>query len=258
MSEGLSVLIPTRNEEANISSCIESLGDIADEIVVLDNLSSDKTVEIAHSMNAVIHQRPFDNYADNKNAALDLLKYPWVFILDADERMTPELRTEIKTLLKSEPAADAFSVRRETFFRDRRVRCWSGGRVVRLFRRQKARYDPETPVHEHLIVNGTTGNLQGHLEHYTFRSYRQYLPKMISFALLSAESDFRKGKRTYRTLIVTLPVFRFLKTYLLRGGILDGVPGILISWLSAYSIYLKHARLWELQNSSPTNEKMEI
>src|SRR5688572_17640203 len=170
MNDTLSVLIPTQNEEGNISGCIDSVREIADEILVVDNFSTDKTAEISRAAGAIVHQRRFDHFAANKNAGIDLLRNDWVLILDADERLTPVLREEIRnTILK--PQADAYAILRDTFFCGRMVRCWSGKVVVRLFRKGKARYDSERFVHEHLIVQGRTGTLRNPMEHYTFRSY---------------------------------------------------------------------------------------
>jgi hypothetical protein len=167
-------------------------------------------------------------------------------ILDADERLTAALRDEIARVLSS-PDATAYAIDRETYFCGKRVRCWSGKSVVRLFRKHKAHYNPEKMVHEELIVDGNVGSLQNPMLHYTFRSFDQYLPKVQSFTSLAAQEEFKNGNRTGLFKLLLYPPFRFLKTYLIRGGIFDGVAGLLIAWLSAYSIFLKHAKLWELQ-----------
>ncbi len=248
MAEKLSVLIPAYNEEDNIGDCIRSLGDLADEIVVLDSFSTDRTVEIARSLNATVHQRVFDNYSANKNYGLALPDHDWVLLVDADERLTDSLRAEIRLLLNHTPACDGYRIHRRTFFRDRAVRCWSSGEVLRLFRRNKGHFRDDRLVHEELVLQGTTGRLQASMEHYTFRSYSQYLPKMQQFAKLAAQEAFHKGRRATLMDFLIHPPLRFAKTYFMRLGILDGIPGLLISQLSAYSAYLKYAFLWELQN----------
>jgi glycosyltransferase involved in cell wall biosynthesis len=248
MKMPLTVLIPTFNEKENIRECIESTADLATEILVVDNFSDDGTPEIAKSSGAKVHQRKFDNFSANKNAAIDLATCEWILILDADERLTSALREEIVAVLKS-TKADAFAILRKTYFCGRQVRCWSGKSVVRLFRKDKARYNPSKLVHEELIVNGATEALRNPLEHYTFRSFKQYLPKIQSFTSLSSREEFEQGKRTGVFSLMLYPPMRFLKTYIIRGGILDGIPGLLIAWLSAYSVFLKHAKLWELQRS---------
>jgi glycosyltransferase involved in cell wall biosynthesis len=247
MPEKLSVLIPTLNEEENIRSCIESVRDIADEILVFDSFSLDHTVEIARSLGARVEQRKFDNYSAQKNAALQMLRNEWVLNLDADERLTPDLRSEIAGLLKDNASgAAAYAVPRHAIFNNRRLRCWSTRSTVRLFRRSNAHYDPNRSVHEHLIVNGPIGRLLHPILHYSFRSVAQYMPKVEQFTTLSAADAMKNGERAGLVKLLLYPPARFVKAYFFRGGILDGVPGILIAWLSAYSTYLKYAKLRHL------------
>jgi cellulose synthase/poly-beta-1,6-N-acetylglucosamine synthase-like glycosyltransferase len=248
MKTPLSVVIPTFNEAENIAACIQSIDGLAEEILILDNFSEDGTAELARTLDAKVHQREFDNYSANKNAAIEIAKSDWILILDADERLTPALRNEIEKVL-STPKEDAFAIKRDAYFCGTKVRCWSGKSVVRLFRKQKGAYDPSRLVHEELVVNGTTGALQNSMEHYTFRSFEQYLPKIQSFTSLAAREAFLKGQRTGWFSLLFYPPLRFLKTYIVRGGILDGIPGLLIASLSAYSVFLKNAKLWELQRS---------
>ena len=250
MSLPLSVVIPTRNEAANIAACIESVRDIAQEIIVQDNFSEDDTAHIAGSMSALVFQREFDNFSANKNTAIDRAANEWVLLLDADERVTPSLRKEIAATISSASAADAYRIKRDTYFAGRRVRCWSSSTVIRLFKKHRARYDPTKLVHEELVVEG--GNIQTlrhPIEHYTFRSFEQYLPKIHSFTSLAAIEAFQKGKRFRWHSMLVYPPSRFLRTYFFKGGILDGVPGLIIATLSAYTVYLKQAKLWELQNN---------
>ena len=249
MSVALSVVIPTFNEAQNIASCIQSVEELADEIIVMDNFSSDGTADIARSMKASVFEREFDNFSLNKNAAIEKTTKDWILLLDADERLTPELRTEIMQTI-SAPSASAYRIKRDTFYCGRKVRCWSNKSVTRLFRKGKARYDPAKLVHEELVVNGGgIETLQHSLQHYTFRSFEQYLPKVHSFTTLAAREAFQKGNRAGLLSLSIYPLLRFVRTYFFKGGILDGVPGLMISWLSAYTVYLKMAKLWELQNS---------
>ena len=250
MPENLSVLIPTYNEEENISACLESIGDLASQILVFDSFSTDRTVEIARSHGAEIRQRKFDNYASQKNEALRFLVQPWILVLDADERLTSGLREEIRAILKSGATYDGYRIRRETWFRNRKVRCWSRDWSLRLFRTGKASYEPKKLVHERLVVNGKTSRLEHPLEHYTFRSFSQYLPKVDSFTSLAAEEAVARGEKASLLKILFYPPARFLKTYFLRGGIRDGIPGLLIAWLSAYTTYLRYAKIWELQSEN--------
>lgn len=249
MPEKLSVLIPTLNEEENIAECISSLDTLAEEIVVLDSHSTDRTVEIARSCGAVVHQRRFDNFAAQKNAGLELLSGEWVLVVDADERFTDALRAEIRAHLDQVSDKDGYRIPRDTYFAGRRVRCWSGGSVLRLFRRSKSRYAPDKSVHEELELRGTIGALKNPLLHFTFRSFGQYLPKVYSFARLAAQDAHNRGSRCTPGALIFFPFFRFIRTYILKGGILDGIPGVLIAGLAAYSTYLRYAILWELQQN---------
>lgn len=247
MPENLSVLIPTLNEEENIAACVESIGDLASQILVFDSFSTDRTVELALSLGAEVQQRTFDDYARQKNEALKFLKHPWILILDADERLTPELREEIRSILKNGSQFDGYRIRRDAWFCNRRVRCWSHDWSLRFFRNGKGSYEINKPVHERFLITGAVSRLGNPLEHYTFRSFSQYLPKVDSFTTLAAGEAIAKGEKASFTKLLLYPPARFLKTYLLRGGILDGIPGLLIAWLSAYSAYLKYAKVWELQ-----------
>ncbi len=249
MSVALSVVIPTFNEAQNIEACIQSIENMAEEVIVMDNFSVDGTADIARSLHARVFQRQFDNFSANKNAAIEKSSHDWILLLDADERLTPALREEIKNVLES-PQADAFRIKRDAYYRDRKVRCWSSKSVTRLFRKNKARYDPAKLVHEELVVsNGRIATLRHPLEHYTFRSFEQYLPKVHSFTSLAAREAFQKGHRAGWLSLWIFPSMRFVRTYIFKAGVLDGVPGLVIAWLSAYTVYLKMAKLWELQNS---------
>jgi glycosyltransferase involved in cell wall biosynthesis len=249
MTVALSVIIPAFNEAQNIAACIESIDGLASEIIVIDNFSEDGTAEIARSLKAQVHQRTFDNFSANKNAAIELTSNDWILIVDADERLTPALRSEIAHVVENSHGIYAYRIPRETFFSGKRVRCWSGGSVTRLFKKDKASYPSSKLVHEELQVNGRTGTLNHPLEHYTFRSFDQYMPKVNAFTTLAARQAFDNGKRAGWGSLLFFPVFRFLRTYLIKGGILDGVPGLLIASLAAYTVYLKQAKLWELQKS---------
>ena len=249
MSVALSVVIPTFNEAQNIASCIQSVEDLADEIIVMDNFSTDGTSGIARSLKAKVFEREFDNFSVNKNAAIEKSTQEWILLLDADERLTPELRSEIRKLLTA-PSVNAYRIKRDTYYCGRRVRCWSNKSVTRLFRKGTASYDPAKLVHEELVVNGgAVETLHHSLQHYTFRSFEQYLPKVHSFTTLAAREAFQQGNQAGWFSLSLYPLLRFVRTYLFKGGILDGVPGLVISWLSAYTVYLKMAKLWELQNS---------
>ena len=242
----LTALIPTYNEEANIGECLASVS-WCDEILVVDSFSTDRTVEIARQAGARILVHDYINSASQKNWAIPQALHEMVLVVDADERVTPELRREIETLLGEGPKADGYAIRRVNFFLGRQVRHggWESDRVIRLFRRDRARYQ-QREVHAEVEAQGPVAQLSAPLLHYTFRSFAQYWPKIQRYSDWGASQAFREGRRAGFGSVLLRPAGRFLKMYLLRLGFLDGVHGLVLCMLSAFSVYLKYAKLWEM------------
>jgi glycosyltransferase involved in cell wall biosynthesis len=254
MPHKLSVLVPVFNEEANVADCLRSLNGVADEMVVVDSFSTDKTLEIARAMGAKVLQREYQYSTSQKNWALERLEHPWVLILDADERLTEPLREEIRRLMRMETLPqNGFWIRRETFFLGRRVRAWSGDTVLRLFRRDRGRYEDKL-VHGEVVLPEPHGFLRHPMEHYTFRSYEQYMPKVHRYSAWAAMEAVRRGKKSSYGKILLHPMGHFLRSYLLMGGFLDGTAGLMVAWLSAYSAYLKYAQMWALEHGRGGND----
>lgn len=222
--------------------------DLADELVVFDSFSTDRTVEIARSGGARILQNAFQDFARQRNAALDSVTTRWVLMVDADERLTPALCSEIADLLATPMDFDAYSIRRLNFFRGKPAPHWDGGLAWRLFRRDRCRYDPSQLVHEKLVVEGSRGSLRNLLEHYTFQSFDQYLPKLSHYSSLAAHQAFAEKKRARWYHLALFPPYRFFKSFLLNGGFLDGAPGLMIACLSACATALKYAGLQDLES----------
>jgi glycosyltransferase involved in cell wall biosynthesis len=219
----LSVIITTFNEEVNIGDCIESVL-WADEILVVDSFSSDATVEVAQRHPVQVLQRQYFGSAAQKNWALDRVHHDWVLIVDADERVTPELAAEILRVLATDPGVNGYSIRRENVFVDRVMRHsgWSTDTVIRLFRRDKGRY-PNRRVHADLAIEGPTPLLNNPFVHYTFRSFDQYFDKFLNYAEWGAAQAFREGRRVGVAEIAGRPFWRFIRTYVLQLGFhLDG------------------------------------
>lgn len=243
----LSVLIPAGNEENNIVDCVKSAR-WADEVVVVDSFSSDRTVELAKPLVDRVLQHEYVNSATQKNWAIPQMSHEWVFVLDADERITPELAAEIQSILADETPHAAFRVWRRNHFMGRPVRfCgWQNDSCIRLFRRDLARYQ-DREVHADLECDGTIGALKGKLLHYTFVSFDQYMKKFDRYTTWAA------GDRAKKTAVVgwrhfTLrPLWRFFRHYVLKRGFLDGKTGLIISALAAFSVFLKYAKLWEMR-----------
>jgi glycosyltransferase involved in cell wall biosynthesis len=254
MPEKLTVLIPCKNESHNIRDCIESVRSIADEILVADSLSTDDTLEIVRNSGGCrIIEREFIDYANFKNWAIPQATHPWVLIVDADERVTPELAVEIREILaKAPPSLDAYRMRRDNFFLGQQIRhCgWNRSTIIRLFLRDVCRYG-SARVHEQLDVPGNrVGTLRGKLLHYTCTSLAQFIEKQNRYAIIWAEDHHAAGRRTSLLGILLRPFARFMQLYFFRGGILDGTAGLIVCMSNAFYTFLKYANLWQLEHDS--------
>ena len=257
--ERLSVIITTFNEDVNIADCIESVK-WADEILVVDSFSTDRTVEIAQRLPVRLLQREYYGSAAQKNWALDRVEHGWVLIVDADERVTDELAAEILVLLTRAPAdVNGYYIRRENVFIDRVMRHsgWSTDKVIRLFRRDRGRY-PNRRVHADLAIEGPTPDLEHPFLHYTFRSFDQYFDKFLNYAEWGAAQAFREGRKVGLLEIAGRPLWRFFRTYVLQLGFLDGRHGLVLCTLQAFGVFLKYARLWEYRLRTRRGEVIKL
>ena len=240
------VIIAAKDEAAEIGDCIASV-DWAEEVIVVENDSSDDTVAIARGAGAIVFSHPFTTIGRQRNAAIARARHEWILVIDADERATPALRDEIARAIGG-PHNDAYRVRRRNFFLGREIRHggWERDRPVRLFR-SRMRYD-ERPVHEHVVADGPVGELASPMLHYPYASLGEYFAKLDRYSRWWAEQSFARGRRVGAWVIAVRPPLRFLTMYFLRGGIRDGGAGVIVAALAAMSVAAKYARLWELQN----------
>ncbi|MBI4231051.1 MAG: glycosyltransferase family 2 protein [Planctomycetes bacterium] len=240
----LCAVLITRDEEANLPACLETLR-WADEIVVLDSGSTDATREVAARLGARVETRAFDDFASQKNAAVALATKEWVFVVDADERVSPALADEIRRRISSDEAA-GFRVPRATWIFGARARF--GGNQsdapVRLWRRGAARF--HGAVHEEARVEGAVGMLRVPMEHHTIATLEKYQAKLDRYTDFEAKEIAERGPvRLWR--LAVGPLARFLRTYILQLGFLDGRVGLLWALCSAYYYFLKHAKAWEIR-----------
>lgn len=241
----ISALVTTFNEQQSIGECLQSLS-WCDEIVVADSFSTDATVVIARRQPGVrVLQRRYYGGASQKNWAIDRLDHDWVLILDADERITPELRREIEGILAAPTPATAYSIKRRTFSLGRQVRYsgWQHDQVVRLFRRDAARY-PNRRVHADMRTRDRPEVLQAPLDHFMVDDLSEYAQRLQRYAWWGAAQLWRDGRRAGPWEIVVRPVWRFLRTYVLQGGVLEGVNGFVMCALQGYCTFVKYATLW--------------
>lgn len=257
----LSVAIATFNEEENIGPCLETVKDWVDEIVVVDGESTDKTVEIAKKYGAkviVTTNKPI--FHINKQMAIDACKGDWIFQLDADERVTPELRDEILSIVKSPKVPTAYYIPRKNYFLGKWMRY--GGMypdpVIRFFKRGKA-YLPCESVHEQMKAKGRIGRLKGHLLHYTAPQFSRYLTNSNRYTSLTAQ-EYAKRKVPLNPLasmihIIVAPLRKFCSLYFRHKGFLDGFPGFVFALYSGLHITTSYIKYWERTKFKMKNEK---
>lgn len=248
---GLSGIITCFNEEDNIAACIESL-DWCDEILVVDSFSTDRTPEIAKSHPKVrFVQRRYFGGASQKNWAIDRSAHEWILILDADERCTPELRREIEGLLRSGPSHDAYTIARRVFFLGRVIRYsgWQHDRVIRLIRRGHGYYRKRR-VHEPLLASGPAPLLRNPMEHFMVDSLHEYVERLTRYGYWGAAQCWIDGKRSGASKILVRTLWRFLRTYLVQFGFLDGARGVVFCLIQSYGTYVKWALLWNWQQDA--------
>lgn len=248
MRDPLSVVVITRNEEAEIDDCLRSVA-WADEIVVLDSGSTDKTVEIARRRTDRIFHAEFDGFADQKRRVTDLARGPWILNVDADERVTEELGAEIRAVLDGPSPHAGYRIPRLTWYLGAFIRhgTWYPDRKLRLFRKEKGRWTGGS-VHESVEVDGTIGTLRCPLLHYSFRTLSDHYETIDRFTRLGAADLAARGRGGSPLCLLVHPPATFIKSYFLRLGLLDGWRGLLIAALSARHAYLKYARARRAQN----------
>jgi glycosyltransferase involved in cell wall biosynthesis len=246
----VSVTIITLNEAEHIAAAIDSVA-WADEIVVVDSGSTDGTPEIAGARGARVSHRAWTGYVDQKNHAASLASHDWIFSLDADERVTPELAAEVAALLRTEPARRGYRAPRVAFHLGRWIRTtdFYPDYQARLYDRRAAAWRGDL-VHESVHVDGGVGYLRGELQHYSFRDVSDHVSRVNHYSTLAARQLHARGRRATPLDLVLHPPAAFLRNYVLRRGFLDGSAGLLISVVNAYSVFLKFAKLWELDRCS--------
>lgn len=254
-SISLSVVLATFNEASNINRCLTSVKPIADEIIVVDGSSQDKTRQLAQQLGAKIFQttnKP--NFHINKQLAINHAKSDWILQLDADEVVTPKLSREIITTINSNPEANAFYINRKNFFLGRFLT--KGGQypdpVIRLFKRGKAKL-PQIDVHEQMLVQGKIGTLKEPMEHFTAPTFARYLQNSNRYTSFTASQLLNKNLpinlvNTIRFTIIK-PIVTFLKIYVRHKGFIDGFPGLIFALFSGLHHPISYFKYWELKHS---------
>jgi glycosyltransferase involved in cell wall biosynthesis len=243
----LSVILITKNEASNIRDCLESVS-WADEIVVVDSNSTDSTREVARQYTSQVFDMDWPGFGPQKNRALARANGDWVFSIDADERVTPELRAEIERIIAQPGDRVAFELPRRSSYCGTFMRHggWSPDYVTRLFRRERGRFSDDL-VHERVIVNGATGRLANALTHYSYLNPEEVLDKVNSYSSASARMMREAGKRSGLASAVLHGLWSFFRTYVLRLGFLDGRAGFMLAVSNAETSYYRYVKLMLLQ-----------
>jgi glycosyltransferase involved in cell wall biosynthesis len=243
----ITATVITLNEEHNIAAALESLT-WADEIIVVDSQSDDRTVEIARTFTDRVFARPWPGYSAQKNFAAEQATNDWIFSLDADERVSKELADEIDQLKRgAEPEAAAYRMPRLTFYLGRWIRHsgWRPDNKLRLYHRKRARWRGDY-VHETLETDGRVERLKAEILHYTVRDAGEHHLRMNRYTSLAAQQRYSQGKRVSMASLIVSPVVVFLRSYIFRLGFLDGIPGLAIARFAAHYEFLKNLKLWEM------------
>ena len=243
----LTVTVITCNEARNVAAALESVA-WADEIIVVDSHSTDETVAIATRLATRVEVREWAGYAAQKNYAASLASNDWILSIDADERVTPELAGEIRQVLGGRSPAAGYRVPRVAFYLGRWIRStdWYPDYQLRLYDRRSGRWE-DRRVHESVTLAGTPGHLRHELQHYPYRNISHHLHTIDRYTTLAAEDWRAAGRRTSAVQTFFHPRLAFLRNYVFKRGFSDGRAGLIVSVLNSYYVFLKFAKLWELE-----------
>lgn len=264
----ISVVIITLNEEDRLEETLTSCRNIADEIVVVDSFSTDKTCEIAARYGAVIYKNSFSDYGSQKNFALEKASHEWVLNLDADERVSERLQAEImafkrkpgvgaeNTAAAGENEADGFRINRKTFYLGRWIKHsgWYPDCKLRLFRKSKSRWRGR--IHEALDLEGKTARLPGDILHFTYRDMTDHIRRLNGYSRLQAQDIATKKKKCLYLRSFLLPPVTFIRFYFWKLGILDGFAGLVIALVSSWATAMKYLKAIELKRNAGKNQNL--
>ena len=248
----ISVTIITLNEAEHIADAINSAS-WADEVIIVDSGSTDQTVEIAQGLGATVSHHSWTGYVDQKNYAAKLASHDWIFSLDADERISEALATEVREVLENAPMRHGYRMPRVTFHLGKWIRTtdFYPDYQLRLYDRRSGHWEGRY-VHESVKVDGPIAYLKNELQHYSFRDLHDQINRINHYTTLAAKQMYESGKRA-RLIDLLQPDAAFIRNYVLRRGFLDGKVGLYISIIQAYAVGLKFLKLWELQNQRSAN-----
>jgi glycosyltransferase involved in cell wall biosynthesis len=246
----ISVVIIALNEEDRIEDALKSCLEVADEIVVVDSYSTDKTVDIAKKYGAKIFEKTFVDYGTQKNFALQMAENEWILNLDADERVSDSLKDEIVKLKKGKDIqADGFLINRKTSYMGRWIKHsgWYPDRKLRLFRKKKSRWQGR--IHERLTLDGETARLPGDILHFTYRDMTDHVNRLNRYSRMQADDIVKNKKKLLFLRCLLLPPITFLRFYVWKTGFLDGFPGLVIALVSSWATAMKYIKALEIKKN---------
>jgi glycosyltransferase involved in cell wall biosynthesis len=242
----LTATLISYNEEADLPRALASLAGIADEIILVDSGSTDRTIEIAQSFGVRVYSRKLDSFAGQKNYAASLASHDWILSMDCDEELSPELHASVLAWKEQYPEKNGYEILRLTNYLGGWIRHsgWYPEPRLVLYRRGKGKF--VGAIHERVHLEGFPGNMNGHVFHYTIRSLAEHRAKLDAMTTLAAEDMFARGYKIWRPAMIFAAPWTILQRLVFQGGILDGRRGWLIAWFSAKYIYVKYRKLGQL------------
>lgn len=251
----LSACLITLNEEDNLPRALASLEGVADEIVVVDSGSTDRTAAIARENGAVFFERSWTDYSEQKNFAAVCAKNDWIFSMDADEELSSVLQTSLLAWKKHEPQCSVYEMARKTWYLGAWIEHsgWYPDFQQRLYRRDAAQFSGI--IHEALRFEGKPGRLAGNLLHYTVRSFAEHEQKVERYATLAAQQLYAAGERSWRSAVWFATPWSWFQNYFLRGGFMDGYRGALIAQMAARAVRIKYEKLGHLVRTAGEQDR---
>lgn len=248
-------LVLTCNEEVNIQACLESIS-WCNEIVVVDSFSKDNTVEICRKYTDKIFPHAFKDFASQRNFGLDKITSDWVLVVDADERVTFELRDEIKQIINVETNVAGYKIPRRNYFLGKWIKhCgWYPDYTLRLFKNNSILFTGL--VHEKVELDGNIKKIKNPFIHYTYRNINQFINKADHYTTLDAYEMHKNGKKFKISDVLVNPLWRFIRMYFIKQGFMDGIQGFILSILYFFYAFLKYIKLWEISKQPYNNSSL--
>ncbi|MCX7737337.1 MAG: glycosyltransferase family 2 protein [Candidatus Kapabacteria bacterium] len=249
-TQSISAAIITFNEEDNIGRTLESLKNFADEIIIIDSGSADRTIQIANHYEAKVFTEEWKGFSGQKNSLIQKCNSEWILFLDADEVPTEELKNSIIKNLTSNIEFDGYFIKRKTHYLGKLLKhSWQPDSKLRLVRKSSNPKWIGDEIHEKLLIDGLTSELDGYLIHYSYKNINHHFKKTLEYSVISAKDYYQSGKKFSIFKLVFNPIFAFTKMYFINLAMLDGIRGFIAAFSSGFYTFMKYIHLWEIYSS---------